>query len=185
MNFIDKSALSIARAIRRNYPDAGSETVLKYSLSLIINTLTSITTILFICLLTGRFFEGLLTIVLFLALRFVSGGMHMNTSLSCCLLSIVVLTTIAHVQFNYFYWGVLLDSATVMILLRLAPQGIEQVSRIDPKHYSRLKIISVAMAASNFMVHSSLVSAVFFTQALTLTKPAYQIVELLERRSTK
>lgn len=182
MNFIDRSALYIARAIRRNYPDAGSETALKYSLSLLINTFTSITAILVICAFTYHLTEGLVTILLFLILRFFSGGVHMHTSLSCCLASIIVLTAISHLEFNYFYLGALLDCATIVILLILAPQGIDNVSRVDHKYYPLLKIISVLMVASNFIFHSSLVTAVFFTQALTLTKTAYQFVNFIERR---
>lgn len=182
MNIIDRSALKIANSIRFHYPDAASEAVLFYSLSLIINTLTAVGISLMICTITGHLAEALIVILFYFLLRYVSGGAHMSSSVSCCILSIIILATLPHVKFNYWFGGMIIDILSIVILLLKAPDGIEKVSRIDPKYYPLLKIISVCIVASNFYFQYSFLSAAFITQAFFITGFAYKSIHILERR---
>jgi len=182
MNIIDKLALKIAVFVRKHNPDAGSEIALKYSASLLINTISATTISLTICAVTGHFWNGLAALFFFTLLRYVSGGFHLTSSLSCCLMTIGIMTLLAHADFEYWYLGFAFNILSILILLFKAPDGIEKISRIDPKYYPLLKVISVVLVASDFFIHSSLLSAVFLTQALTLLQVSYRVFDFIERR---
>ncbi|UUZ93821.1 accessory gene regulator B family protein [Paenibacillus sp. P25] len=74
MNLIDRSASYLTQAIRNNNPNAGSETALKYSLILLINTGSAILISLMLSSITGRATYALLSVSGFLILRYFSGG---------------------------------------------------------------------------------------------------------------
>jgi accessory gene regulator B len=180
MNFIDRAAESIAQSIRRNNPNAGSEVALKYASSLLINTLTAITAALLISMVTGHFYSCLIGIVSFTLVRFVSGGMHMSTSVSCCVLSIVIFITASYVNFDYSSIFILMDITSIIILMITAPNDIKNVSSIDPKYYPLLKLIAVVLVASNFWIQSSVLTAAFIIEAFLTTTLAYKLRDLIE-----
>ncbi|MBP1154704.1 accessory gene regulator B [Paenibacillus sp. PvR052] len=182
MNLIDRSAASITRAIRNNYAEAASEKVLFYSLSLFINTSIAIISTLILCAFTGRLQEAVITIFSFLFLRYLSGGAHLKSSLGCCLFSLTILTTLAHIDYSYFTIGFILNILSFIIFLMKAPEGLENISRVNPKNYIWLKWICLIYLSSNFFIQSSLLSAIFFVQSVTLTKLGYYLFNLLERR---
>jgi accessory gene regulator B len=115
-------------------------------------------------------------------MRYVSGGFHLTSSLACCLMTIIVMTALAHIDYPYFYTGLIFDIASFFLLLWKAPEGIENVSRIHPKYYPVLKVIALLSVSSNFFLHSSLLSSVFLTQSLTLLQVSYRIFDIIERR---
>ncbi|ANE48334.1 hypothetical protein SY83_20915 [Paenibacillus swuensis] len=182
MNIIDSTAQNIARSIRKHYPEAGSEIALRYSLSLIINSTTSMVLIFIISILTHRFYEAVIVLATFLLLRYFTGGVHLNSSLACCLFSVILLSSITFAEFNYYFLGVLFNIIAIIIFLIKAPEGIENISRIDRRYYPLLKLISILIVSTNFIISSSLLSLVFITQAFFLTKLAYNIIHYIERR---
>ncbi|TVY06695.1 accessory gene regulator B family protein [Paenibacillus cremeus] len=182
MNFIDYSAMKIARKIRDTYPEAASEKALFYALSLLLNSATSFLMTLLICSATHHLKEALITLICFLVLRYFSGGVHLGSSLSCCLFSIVLLTGLAHIDFEFMYIGFGLNFFSLVIMLLKAPNGIENVSKIDKKYYPFLKLICVCIVCSNFIIQSSMLSAIFIVQAVTLTRVGYYLVSMLEGR---
>ncbi len=182
MNIIDHSAQYLARSIRRNYPEAGSETALTYSLSLVINSSISFFISLVFCLFIGHLYECLIAICSFIILRFFSGGLHMSSSLSCCILSTSIIVIASLMTYEYSYYYMLIDFLTCLILLRTAPNGINNVSRIDPKYYPFLKMIAVALVCSNLIGQSTVITSAFLIQALLTTKPAYRLKFFLEGR---
>jgi len=97
-------------------------------------------------------------------------------------MTIGIMTLLAHADFEYWYLGFAFNILSILILLFKAPDGIEKISRIDPKYYPLLKVISVVLVASDFFIHSSLLSAVFLTQALTLLQVSYRVFDFIERR---
>ncbi len=182
MNISESAADYLAKAIRRHHPEAASEEVLKYALIIVLNTLATIFTVLLVCAFTGHFIQGVTVLFAFALLRYFSGGVHLNSSVSCTIVSSAVLLFIIHIDFDYWYSGFVLDLLSIVITGLMAPSGMEKVSRIDPKYYPVLKIVSILIISSNLLFHSSLLSAAFFIQALSLTKPAHRLVHLLERR---
>jgi accessory gene regulator B len=182
MNFIDQTASNLVSFIRKNHEGAAPEKVLFYSLSLIINSLLAIITSIIISLLTGHLQETIIVIACYSALRYVSGGIHMPTSLMCCLLSITVFVSCSLAEFNYFPIACFLDVISIIILYKTAPQGIENVSKINKKYYPHLKFISILIVLLNFYFHSSILSTAFFIQSFFTTSTAHSIVSILERR---
>ncbi|WP_371318182.1 accessory gene regulator B family protein [Paenibacillus elgii] len=182
MNWIELSASKITKTIHKNYPYAASEKVLIYSLSLLINTLTAVLATLLFCFFTGHLSEAIITIMTFLLLRYISGGFHLKSSVACCIFSTCLLIGLSHVNFEYLKYGLILDIASIIIFLFKAPEGLENVSRINPKFYPLLKILSVLCVGTNLYLHYSLLSAIFIAQAFTLTKFGYLFASLLERR---
>jgi accessory gene regulator B len=182
MNFIDRSAESLAASIRKNNPNSASQAVLFYALSLLINISITIATVVVISALTGQLSKALLIILVYTLLRYVSGGAHLSSSLACCIASSVIFLTAAHLEYPFYYIGFILNTAALLILLKTAPQGIENISRIDPKYYPHLKLISAAIVASNYFFQLDFLSTAFFIQALHTTKLFENSVHYIERR---
>lgn len=182
MSTLDNTAASIARSIRRNYKDSGSEEVLTYSLIILLNGISIVLIVSMVGLFTGHFLESITALFVYPLLRYFSGGVHLNSSITCIVASSILLISIVHVPLPYWNTGLLLDLASLIIILWLAPRGLENVSRIAPKYYPMLKLISAAIICSNFLFHSDVLSLVFITQAVTLTTPAYRLVDYIERR---
>jgi accessory gene regulator B len=182
MNIIEKASLSLAKSIRANYPEAASEEVLKFSLNILINSVSSIIISLLVCLITGHFSAGILAILSYTLLRIFSGGVHLSSSITCCILSIIIFISSSHLVYNYFDLGLILDLTSIGIILFTAPSRIEQVTRIDPKYYPVLKIISIMIIFTNFFIQSHIISTSFFIQSLLTTPISYKVVYFLERR---
>lgn len=184
MNFIDKSALNIAQSIRKYNSNAGSEIALKYALVLILNTSIAILLSLVICMFTGHVVDALISSAGFLLLRYFAGGLHLNSSLGCTLFSSLLVTLIAHSVFSYYNLGLYFNVVSVLILIFTAPSGIEGFSRIEKKYYPILKLIAIIIVFTNiFIFKSSVLSSTFLTTALLTTKPAFMIVDFIERRT--
>ncbi len=182
MNILDNTASYLAKSIRNNHKDSASEEVLFYSLVIVLNTISIIFIVSMVGLITGNFLESITALLIYALLRYFSGGVHLNSSITCIIVSSFLLISIAHIPVTYWYTGFLLDLISLVIILRLAPQGLENVSRIAPKYYPVLKLISVAIICSNFLFHSDVLSLIFITQAVSLTTPAHRLVDYLERR---
>jgi accessory gene regulator B len=182
MNFIDRASRYLAISIRNHNPNAASEKALFYSLSLIINTLTSISTVLIISLMTGHLQEALIVIFSYILLRYFSGGVHMNTSLACCITSILIFIIAAHSSFSYAPFGMTLDIISISILLVTAPNNIMKVSRMKPSYYPILKVISIVIVTSNLFFQIPVVSVSFIIQAILTTKFGLGFTKLFERR---
>lgn len=182
MNFIDRSTSYLVRFIRKNNPDAASEAVLKYSLSLLINTGLAIFISLSICTITGHFKFAVISITYLLILRYVSGGIHLSSSLSCCLLTIFMIITISHLKYTYSTIGIAFDIFSALVFLITAPNGIKGFSSIKSKYYPLLKISSLVLVASNFYLQSSVLSTANIVQAFCTTSFAYHLKDLAERR---
>ncbi len=182
MSILDNTATYIARSIRKNYKDSGSEEVLTYSLIIIINGISIVFIVLMVGLISGHFLESITALFVYALLRYFSGGVHLHSSFTCIIASSFLLISIAHIPLPYWYTGFLLDSVSLIIILWLAPKGLENVSRIAPKYYPLLKLISAAIICSNFLFHSDVLTLIFITQTISLTTPAYQFVDYIERR---
>jgi accessory gene regulator B len=185
MNILDRSAHHIAKAIRKNNPDAASEELLTYPLIVILNAVGIIAIVLSTSLITQHFFEALIVLFYYPLLRYFSGGFHLKTSISCVIYSSVVTLIIVHINFNYQNIGFILDCISIFLLVIYAPTGKSTTSGIDPKYYPILKIISIILVASNFWIHSSLLSLTSLLQTLTVPTSMFKLVDYVERRITK
>ncbi|WP_281885962.1 accessory gene regulator B family protein [Paenibacillus sp. YYML68] len=182
MNFIDRSALSLTHSIRKHNSDAASETVLFYALSLLINSAVSVLIVMTISTITGKIADALLVILAYTILRIVSGGLHLRTSLACCLTSATIFLTAAHAAYEFAVIGVLLNTVAFILVLIYAPSDIKSVSRIDPKYYPMLKCVSALIVASNFYFQLPVLTTAFLIQALLTTPFMKKAVDYIEGR---
>ncbi|WP_159881387.1 accessory gene regulator B family protein [Paenibacillus puerhi] len=179
-NLIDRTARYLAISIRNNYPAAHSESVLTYSLITLINTLSAIIISLIVSVFTNHIFETTITIIAFLAIRYVSGGMHLSSSVHCSIFSSIVILISSHIFFQYQGWGQILNFISLIILSITAPNGIKGVSRISERYYPILKLISCIIVLLNFWIQSPSLSMIYFIQAVLTTKVAYSIKDYFE-----
>jgi len=184
MNIIDRSALYLAKAIRRNNPNAASEAVLNFSLVIVINTISTILLVILFCSITGHLLEGIIAMASFAILRNFSGGIHLKSSIYCTIISAGSLILFAHITLSYFYIGFSMDIVTIILLLLYAPDGFENRSRLNPKYYPLLKVASILVVAANFYIQSSVISFSLLTQALTTTRAANLLNNKFEGRES-
>jgi accessory gene regulator B len=183
LNIIDHSATYLVRLIRHNNPNAASESVLFYALSLTINTLSSMVIALTASLITNHSQATIISIIGLLILRYFSGGLHLKSSVACCIFSACIIIFSSHVSFNFFNVGLVLTLCSFCIFLKTAPNGIEGISKIPKKYYPLLKITSGLIVLFNLYFQSSVLSAIFFIQAVLTTKFAYNILDFLEGKN--
>jgi accessory gene regulator B len=182
MNILDTIATYLTKSIRKNYEDSASEEVLFYSLVIVLNTISIVLIVSIVGLFTGHFLDSIIALFAYAFLRYFSGGVHLSSSITCIVVSSLILILVSHISIPYWYTGFILNLISLAIILWLAPKGIEGVSRISPKYYPVLKLISTAIICSNFLFQSDVLCLAFITQALTLTTPVYQLVDFTERR---
>lgn len=185
MNIIDTSAHKIAIKITQHHPGSASYAVLFYSLSLLINTMIAIIMSLAISFFTTKFLETLTVIFFFILLRYFSGGLHLKSSLACCIFSICVFLFSSHLDYPFDFIGFFLNVFSIIILIFTAPYGLENISKIDQKYYPLLKVASILIVSINFYLKFSYLSTSFFIQSLLTLSSIETVVLQLEKKITK
>jgi accessory gene regulator B len=165
---IDKLALSIATGIKNTVPDhPASIARLKYSLSFILNAVFIIVFSLLVSLLTGKTYEVAILLFSFAILRQVSGGIHLKSGTTCVVVTVAVANAFSFLEISndvtLWFTGI-----SILIALIFAPSGIEKQTRIPQRFYPLLKIISVIIISSNFIIESDMAATAFLIQAISL-----------------
>lgn len=160
----DRIAISLKKADPHH---AASIEVLKFSLIIMLQGMLIVMVSLGIGWITEEFFATILTIIAFVVLRMVSGGIHLNSSLACTVVSVALMTILPHIHLNE-EWNRLLMYGAVAITFLFAPSNIEGHSRIDKKYYPVLKLLSVGLISVNFIVLSPTITLAFFVQSVSL-----------------
>ncbi|WP_379128870.1 accessory gene regulator ArgB-like protein [Paenibacillus sp. sgz500958] len=161
-------AYKIALMIKRANPEqTHSVEVMNYALGIILNTMFIIVISGLIGLITGAWHETMLFLCAFSILRLCSGGFHMKTARACNVISILLCTITPYFSslLDETVFGINLFCLTAMILF--APQP-DIHSQIPKKLYPTLKILSVLLVGSNFVLNSSVIGLAFLAQSLTV-----------------
>ncbi|MEC0168141.1 accessory gene regulator B family protein [Paenibacillus graminis] len=165
---IDRTALMMAQGIKDKIPDhPASIAVLKFSIAIIINTVSIITLTLLVSIFTGNTKEAAIALIAFAILRQVSGGKHLNSNISCILVTTTLFTAISFVEMNSL-WTKILTVLSLVLVLLFAPSSIEKQSRIPKKYYPLLKVISSLLIIMSFYISVPALTLTFFIQSLTL-----------------
>ncbi|KGE16250.1 accessory gene regulator ArgB-like protein [Paenibacillus wynnii] len=165
---IDRAALLIATKIKEKVPDhQASVAVMKFSLEIVINTVSIIFFTLLVSIFTGNTKEAAIALISFAVLRQVSGGKHLNSSVSCILITTTMFTAITFVNINTF-WQLTLNILSLILVLVYAPSRIEKQSRISRKYYPLLKVISSIIIISSFLISNPTLTLTFFVQSFSL-----------------
>lgn len=170
-------SFKIACMIKQANPqETSSIEVMQYALNIILNSLIIIITSLTIGWFTDSLGDTSVSLFSFAILRFFSGGKHLKTAAACNIFSITLCVSIPH--FSYLIQDYLwIVNIIILILMLIFAPNPDANAQIPLRWYPLLKIISVLLAVSNFVVHSPVIGLAFLAQSLTVIS--------LERRKSK
>ncbi|MFE5317647.1 accessory gene regulator B family protein [Paenibacillus sp. NPDC056579] len=178
MNPIDAAAARIAEFIRKHNDKAASKELLTYSLIITLNTLIALLISMLVCVFTGNFDRFVVVFLVFTALRYFTGGAHLNSSLSCCIFTIVVFVSLVHIHYPYMYLGLVFDIISFILFALKAPSGIDVIRKVSRKHKILIKSISLLLISANFILQNSLLSSIIIVQAFSFTSLFQKIAGL-------
>jgi len=165
---IENAAGRIARHIKSVVPDHPvPEDSMRHSLIAIINFATVVVLTLLGTLVTGKMDQAVMLLKCFALLRMVSGGLHLESSIKCAIVTAGTATALSMISINHS-WTTGLTIISMFIVLNYAPSGIENQTRIPERFYPALTVIAFLIVASNLWFGSSMAAIAFFIQALTL-----------------
>lgn len=165
---IDVLAAKVATGIKNTVPDhPASHAVLKFAVTVVLNVVFIVGLTMGVSILTGRTSEALQILISFALLRQVSGGAHLKSGLACVLFTTTLFTLLSIVEVNGTVVMVM-NVVSLLIVLWLAPTGIERQTRIPRRHWPKLKGIAVLLVTANFVIGSPVIAASFFAQSISL-----------------
>ncbi|CAG7630861.1 accessory gene regulator B family protein [Paenibacillus allorhizosphaerae] len=159
---IDIAAYKISLAIKKANPEEtkSSVEVMTYALSLLINTILTTILILYIGVVTSVFQKTLVILIVFAALRMLTGGFHFKSLTICVIVTTALIVPVPHVNYPE---GWILPITLVCTAIILWKSKVKIVRRI----LSAGLVIAISM---------------FADQALTLICLVYALVLIPERR---
>ena len=192
---IDKICLFLTHKIQEEMPEINNERaeIIDYGLHLIIGELPKNFIILGIAYILGIFKLTLLTVILLLPYRSVSGGFHLKTHLGCIIGTTLIYCGIAKIScyiifYNQFLKYIITLSVWVfgVIMIHLyAPADTENVPILSQKERKNKKILSyiflsIALIASCIIqnrIISNILLLSHIAQTICITKLAYKITK--------
>ncbi|ULO09165.1 accessory gene regulator B family protein [Paenibacillus sp. 19GGS1-52] len=161
-------AYKIARTIKSINPEeTHSIEIMKYSLTIILNTLTTFIISVLLGWLSGELEATIIVFFCLSLLRMLSGGVHFRTARACNIFSILLCTVIPHLSgytLNYIW---IINSLSLAIMFLFAPNP-DYNSQIPLRLYPLLKILSLLLVSSNFLIVSSTIGLSFLVQSWTI-----------------
>ncbi|OMF99363.1 accessory gene regulator B family protein [Paenibacillus sp. FSL R7-0337] len=165
---LESMSAKLALTIKNIVPEhPASYAVLKFAISVVLNVVFIIALTLLVSIWTGRTSEALQILISFALLRQVSGGAHLRSGIACVLFTVSLFTVLSFVQVSSFY-VMLMNAASLLVVLWLAPIGIERQTRIPRRHWPKLRIVALLLVAANIVAGSSVIAASFLAQSLSL-----------------
>lgn len=192
---VDKICLFLTHKIQEEMPEINNERaeIIDYGLHLIIGELPKNFIILGIAYILGIFKLTLLTVILLLPYRSVSGGFHLKTHLGCIIGTTLIYCGIAKIScyiifYNQFLKYIITLSVWVfgVIMIHLyAPADTENVPILSQKERKNKKILSyiflsIALIASCIIqnrIISNILLLSHIAQTICITKLAYKITK--------
>ncbi len=192
---IDKICLLLTNKIRKEMPEVDDERaeIINYGLHLIIGELPKTFIILGLSYFLGVFKLTLLTVILLLPYRAVSGGFHLKTHIGCIVGTTLIYSGVAKIS-NYIIFSnqilkcIIAVSVWIfgMIMVHLyAPADTENIPILSKKERKRKKILSyiflsiaifVACIIPNNEISNILIFG-YLVQSITITRFAYKLTK--------
>ncbi|OUM97439.1 MAG: hypothetical protein BAA02_06215 [Paenibacillaceae bacterium ZCTH02-B3] len=150
-----------------------STEVLAFALGSIINIFGTIVLSLALAAVLGQMKETALAMLAFAALRAISGGRHLKTSVSCMLVTSAGanLIPLAATCIPFTKYSIILMTATSMALAAVfATRKIERQTRIPKKYFPHLRVLSVLLIATNFIFLNPIIAISHFIQSVLLIR---------------
>lgn len=192
---IDKICLFLTHKIKEEMPEIDNERaeIIDYGLHLLIGELPKNFIILGIAYLLGIFKLTLITVILLLPYRAVSGGFHLKTHLGCIIGTTLIYCGVAKVSCYIVFYSQILKYITIlsvwifgMIMVYLyAPADTENVPILSKKERKYKKImsyifLSIGLIASCIVPNneiSNILLLSYFVQSISITKIAYKLTK--------
>ena len=205
---IDKICLSITNKIRKEMPEVDDERAeaIEYGLHIIIGEIPKNFIVLGISYLIGVFKLTLLTVILLLPYRAVSGGFHLKTHIGCIVSTTLIYCGIAKLSCYIIFYNQTLKYITALSVWILgmfmcylyAPADTVNVPILRKKERKQKKILSYIFLSigiilaciiknneiSNILVFSNLAQSIMITRLaykLTKNEYGYEIVKIAQR----
>ena len=192
---IDKICLFLTHKIREKMPEIDNERaeVIDYGLHLLVGELPKNFIILGIAYILGIFKLTLLTVILLLPYRIVSGGFHLKTHIGCILGTLLIYCGIAKIScYIIFYNQILKYIITLsvwifgMIMVHLyAPADTENIPILSKKERKHKRIMSYIFLTMGLIAScvipineiSNILLLSYFVQSVSITRLAYKITK--------
>lgn len=190
---IDKICLFLTNKIRKEMPDMDDERaeIIDYGLHLIVGELPKNFVILGLAYLLGIFKLTLLTVVLLLPYRAVSGGFHLKTHIGCIVGTTLIYCGIAKISCYIIFYNQIIKCIIAlsvwifgMIMVHLyAPADTENVPILSKKERKQKKILSYIFLSTAILVAcfipnneiSNILILGYLIQSIMITKLAYKL----------
>ncbi|WP_308635004.1 accessory gene regulator B family protein [Paenibacillus silvisoli] len=143
--------------------------VLEYFLLNFFNIVFIIGFTLIIACFTGHVQESVIALIAFAALRQVSGGYHLNSGWLCIFASVLLMTVLSLVSLEPIAMNVL-SLVSFLLCLVFSPSNIAKQTRIPQKYFPLLKVISLLIIVSSYLIGSAVLTASLFAQSLTIIR---------------
>ena len=192
---IDNFCLFLTNKIREEMPEVDDERaeIIDYGLHLLLGELPKNFIILGIAYFMGVFKLTLLTVILLLPYRVVSGGFHLKTHIGCIVGTTIIYCGIAKISCYIIFYNQILKYIIAlsvwifgMIMVHLyAPADTENVpilSKKERKHKKSLSYIflSIALLISCVIPNNGISNILIlshFVQSISITRVAYKLTK--------
>ena len=167
---VEQWAERLAVWLKNEVPDHPySVARLQFGFHLFLNTVLTLLAASILGVLLGSYKETMQVLAAFAMLRMISGGYHFKSAMVCIVVSAGVAALLPHI--NLSSTNILfLNMINLLLTALFSPSGIENQTRIPPKYYPHLKIVSSLLVASNFIWQPPLLAVTWFPQAVTLLR---------------
>ncbi|QJD85935.1 accessory gene regulator ArgB-like protein [Cohnella herbarum] len=167
---IEPLSLKLATKLKEANPEhPASLEVLKFSIAAVINVIGTIILALSLSFVLNHIAGTALALISFAALRAISGGYHLNSSMACMLITSITANLIPYINLSTTL-NIGLTIFCLLLALLYAPSNIENQSRIPRRYYPLLKVVSAILIASNFFIQSDIIAISFLLQVLSLIR---------------
>lgn len=165
---IETISLRLAQYIKKANPEETvSVEIMKYALMVLLNGIAIAALSATIGLITGKFWETILTMTAFVILRFLTGGRHLGDSDSCVFWSTIAMVVTPHIPVSAsFVWGMI--GLSFIIVAVFAPLNMHEKVRIPKRYLPLMKGLSLGLISANVFIFSAVIAKAFFLQSLFL-----------------
>lgn len=166
---INRLSRQLAIHLKRvaNHPE--DPEVLAYPIIIFFNVLLTLFMALIVAAFLDQVYEVFLYLLAFALLRFFSGGLHLKSPELCIVLTALGANVLAALPALDAYVPVL-NVLTLLLCLLYAPSNVQKQTNFPERYNPILKVIAIIIVSTNFWFNSSLLSAAWFIQALTLIR---------------
>ncbi|PYY28284.1 accessory gene regulator B family protein [Paenibacillus illinoisensis] len=168
---IDKAVSSLSHKLVERYPrELPSYAITRYGIKFLVSNIIPITLLLILGAILDILPIVSLSIASFSILRMVSGGYHAKYPEACLVISTVLIMGIAIYNEYLSPYMILCNVLSLVLVAIYAPSNIENQTKIKKKYFGHLKVISVLLVSTNFILQNTVIAASFLVQSILLIR---------------